>query len=474
MFSSTVSIPTWVFLLLLAAASYAVVMSILFPGARWFLRRRLNRAVDRINASLQIEIRPLQRTKRQVLIDQLMFDQEILALIEAQSEQDDIPREVLQDKVKSYAREIVPSFNAYVYYQVFYWLAKKVSRFIYRVRVAAADQKELQSVDPEATVVFVMNHRSNMDYVLISYLAAERVTLSYAVGEWARIFPLEMLIRAMGAFFVRRGSQNPLYRKVLERYVYMATQSGVCQAVFLEGGLSRDGLMGEPKLGFLDYMLRNYDSQTDRNIVFVPVGINYDQVLEDQNLLNWDNKEKKLSKLQHLGKLWRFLKNNLFAGSRKRWKRFGYASVNFGMPVSMQRYCSSKEIDFKHLGKEKRIEKVAELAELLMDAVRYVVPVLPVPTISAVLIRAGEQSLTSLEIVSGCDELIDDMIERGAAMKVEDKPRHRTLSRSLDLLRQRGLIVEKDDRYQINPQQRRVLEYYANSIEHLWKQEDPA
>jgi glycerol-3-phosphate O-acyltransferase len=473
-FSSTVSIPTWVFLLLLAAASYAVVMSILFPGARWFLRRRLNRAVDRINASLQIEIRPLQRTKRQVLIDQLMFDQEILALIEAQSEQDDIPREVLQDKVKSYAREIVPSFNAYVYYQVFYWLAKKVSRFIYRVRVAAADQKELQSVDPEATVVFVMNHRSNMDYVLISYLAAERVTLSYAVGEWARIFPLEMLIRAMGAFFVRRGSQNPLYRKVLERYVYMATQSGVCQAVFLEGGLSRDGLMGEPKLGFLDYMLRNYDSQTDRNIVFVPVGINYDQVLEDQNLLNWDNKEKKLSKLQHLGKLWRFLKNNLFAGSRKRWKRFGYASVNFGMPVSMQRYCSSKEIDFKHLGKEKRIEKVAELAELLMDAVRYVVPVLPVPTISAVLIRAGEQSLTSLEIVSGCDELIDEMIERGAAMKVEDKPRHRTLSRSLDLLRQRGLIVEKDDRYQINPQQRRVLEYYANSIEHLWKQEDPA
>jgi len=342
------------------------------------------------------------------------------------------------------------------------------------VRVAAADQKELQSVDPEATVVFVMNHRSNMDYVLISYLAAERVTLSYAVGEWARIFPLEMLIRAMGAFFVRRGSQNPLYRKVLERYVYMATQSGVCQAVFLEGGLSRDGLMGEPKLGFLDYMLRNYDSQTDRNIVFVPVGINYDQVLEDQNLLNWDNKEKKLSKLQHLGKLWRFLKNNLFAGSRKRWKRFGYASVNFGMPVSMQRYCSSKEIDFKHLGKEKRIEKVAELAELLMDAVRYVVPVLPVPTISAVLIRAGEQSLTSLEIVSGCDELIDEMIERGAAMKVEDKPRHRTLSRSLDLLRQRGLIVEKDDRYQINPQQRRVLEYYANSIEHLWKQEDPA
>ncbi|MDP6653307.1 MAG: 1-acyl-sn-glycerol-3-phosphate acyltransferase, partial [Gammaproteobacteria bacterium] len=123
------------------------------------------------------------------------------------------------------------------------------------------------------------------------YLAAEQVTLSYAVGEWARVFPLESLIRSLGAFFVRRDSRNPLYRKVLERYVYMATQSGVCQAVFLEGGLSRNGSLGQPRLGFLDYMLRQYDWQSDRNVVFIPVGINYDHVLEDQNLLAWDDKK---------------------------------------------------------------------------------------------------------------------------------------------------------------------------------------
>jgi len=106
-------------------------MSVLFPSVRWYLRRRLNRTVDKLNSSLQIKIRPLQRSKRQVLIDQLMFDREILVIIEEQSQRDNIPRDVLQQKVKSYAREIVPSFNAYIYYQVFYWLAKKVSRFIY-------------------------------------------------------------------------------------------------------------------------------------------------------------------------------------------------------------------------------------------------------------------------------------------------------------------------------------------------------
>ena len=312
--TATVALPSWIFLLLLLAASYAVVMSVLFPSVRWYLRRRLNKTVDRLNSRLQIKIRPLQRSKRQLLIDQLMFDQEIIAMIEEQAQRDNIPRDVLQHKVKNYAREIVPSFNAYIYYQVFYWLAKKVSRFIYRVRVAAVDPRKLQAVDPDATVVFVMNHRSNMDYVLISYLVAERVTLSYAVGEWARVFPLEMLIRAMGAFFVRRGSQNPLYRKVLERYVYMATKSGVCQAVFLEGGLSRDGKFGEPKLGFLDYILRHYDWQKDRDVVFVPVGINYDRVLEDENLLAWGRKEARLSGVQYLAKLGRFLRINLFAG----------------------------------------------------------------------------------------------------------------------------------------------------------------
>ena len=466
--TSSVTLPSWIFFLLLLATSYALIMSVLFPSVRWYLRRRLNRTVDKLNSSLQIKIRPLQRSKRQILIDQLMFDREILAIIEEQAQRDNIPRDVLQQKVKRYAREIVPSFNAYIYYQVFYWLAKKVSRFIYRVRVAAAQPNKLQAIDPDATVVFVMNHRSNMDYVLISYLAAERVTLSYAVGEWARIFPLEMLIRAMGAFFVRRGSQNPLYRKVLERYVYMATQSGVCQAVFLEGGLSRDGMLGEPKLGFLDYILRNYDWQTDRDVVFVPVGINYDRVLEDENLLAWDKKEARLTTAAHLAKLWRFLRINLFAGSRKRWKRYGYASVNFGVPISMCSYSQERGIEFNHLEKEQRIPKVIELAETLMQSLRYVMPIIPVPIICAVLLRANEKPKTSLEIIGDCDTLIDEMIEKGAAMKAEEKPRQRTISRSLDMLISRNFLIETDDRYQINPEYKPLIQYYANSIEHWW------
>jgi glycerol-3-phosphate O-acyltransferase len=81
-----------------------------------------------------------------------------------------------------------------------------------------------------------MNHRSNMDYVLVTYVAAGSSPLAYAVGEWASVWPLRSLIRAMGGYFIRRQYRTALYRRVLARYVQMATGAGVAQAVFPEGG----------------------------------------------------------------------------------------------------------------------------------------------------------------------------------------------------------------------------------------------
>lgn len=113
---------------------------------------------------------------------------------------------------------------------------------------------------------------------------AERAALSYAVGEWARVWPLQSLIRAMGAYFIRRRSRDGLYRKVLARYVAIATEAGVTQAVFPEGGLSLDGRLQPPKLGILSYIVDGAQN-AGRDVVFVPVALNYDRVLEDRVLI---------------------------------------------------------------------------------------------------------------------------------------------------------------------------------------------
>jgi len=50
------------------------------------------------------------------------------------------------------------------------------------------------------------------------------------------VWPLQSLIRAMGAYFVRRNSGDPLYRTVLQRYVQMATEAGVPQRSIRRAG----------------------------------------------------------------------------------------------------------------------------------------------------------------------------------------------------------------------------------------------
>ncbi|NBS58828.1 MAG: glycerol-3-phosphate acyltransferase, partial [Betaproteobacteria bacterium] len=241
--------------------------------------------IEEVSARLKIGIRPFQRTKRRVLIDRLLFDPRVQEATAAFAKSADISARLAQSIVEKYAKETVPAFNAYLYFRIGYWIGRRVAQTLYRVRLGYVDSEGLAKMDPDATVVFVMNHRSNMDYVLAGYLAADQAALSYAVGEWARIWPLSHLIRSMGAYFVRRNSKDDLYRKVLERYIAMATEAGVPQAVFPEGGLSRDGRMREPRLGVLDYMMRGFKTDGERDVVFIPLGINYDRVLEDRTLL---------------------------------------------------------------------------------------------------------------------------------------------------------------------------------------------
>src|SRR5688572_17498376 len=280
-----VTLPIWVAVLLAALALWALVGHFVLPGARWILRRRVNRVLEQVEARLKIRIPPFKLTKREVLIERLVDDPQVQEAAEAEERTTGVTRSGVRRRIETYAREIVPQFNAYLYFRIGYALARWVGRSLYRVRLGYSDEAGLSAMDPNATVVFLINHRSNMDYVLVSYLAAEKAALSYAVGEWARIWPLQALIRSMGAYFVRRNSKDPLYRKVLERYVAMATAAGVTQAVFPEGGLSREGRLRRPKLGLLDYILRGFDPHGERDLVFIPVGINYDRTLEDRTLL---------------------------------------------------------------------------------------------------------------------------------------------------------------------------------------------
>ncbi len=460
-----VTLPVWLAAVLGVLAAVAVVDRLLVPSARWLLRRRVERVLDEVHTRLHIKIQPFKLTRRQALIDRLRLDPTVTAEAERFAAEHGLSRQQAAARATEYARDIVPSFNAYVYFRLGYRLARRLGRALYRVRLGAVDEAALATVPPDAAVVFVMNHRSNMDYVLIAYLAAERTALSYAVGEWARVWPLESLIRSLGAYFVRRRSRDRLYRRVLRRYVEIATEQGVTQAVFPEGGLSRDGLLQPPKLGLLDYMLAGFDPQGERDLVFVPVGINYDRVLEDRTLLL--DVEPGGRRRGAVSGTAAFVARNLRLLVRGRWYRFGYACVGFGRPVSARRWLGERRLDPRRLERGERFALVGELAGELMTAVGRAVPALPVALVARVLLADSARFVSELELKSSVERLMRALEAAGGHVYVPRADREYALDVGLRMLRLRRLLEERDGLVRPRRNELALLRYYANSLAHL-------
>ena len=466
--TGTIALPVWIAVLTGGLALWAVLYLLLIPGGRWFVRRRVNRLIDELNTRLQLQIPAFQQTKRQVLVDRLVYDREVMEAVETAARESGVPREVLIRRVERHAREIVPSFNAWAYFRIGYVLARRTVQLLYRVRLGYSDDDALSRVEPDASVVFVMNHRSNMDYVLVAYLAASRSALSYAVGEWARIWPLQTLVRSLGAYFVRRRSGDPLYRRVLARYVQAATTGGVVQAIYPEGNLSRDGRLRRPRLGLISYMLSAFDPDGERDLVFIPVGINYDRVLEDRLLVHeLDPESDPHTRADVVATLLRFVAHQAGLMLRRRWYRFGYACVNFGPPMSMRTYVRRHGIDFRAMDPAERFDAVERLGGELLEAVASAIPVVPVPLVATVFARRPEHAMSELEIKAEIQSLIEELQRRGAYVHIPRGDRDYEVTVGLRMLTLRHFVEESEGLYRAADDALEMLRYYANSIEHF-------
>src|SRR5262245_45271858 len=109
--SGAVSLPLWLFVVLVALAAGATLDRLLVPSSRRMIRRRVNRMLERLNTQLKIRIPPFKVTRRDILIDRLRFDPQIAEAIAREARERGAPREVVARDVDRYAREIVPSFN---------------------------------------------------------------------------------------------------------------------------------------------------------------------------------------------------------------------------------------------------------------------------------------------------------------------------------------------------------------------------
>ena len=444
----------------------SLVFVSLVVGGVWYARRAGRRALLRFRARVDRFKLASRKSVRERLLRDPVIGQAVVAHAVAGNESE----ASAWKRVEAYVHEIVPFFNVVAYYQIGYRLSERVLNLFYKVSVEHEDQTALARLPRDSVLVYLINHRSNADYVLVSYALAGQVAISYAVGEWARAFPLEHLFKAFGSYFVRRRYREPLYHAVLERYVQLITREGVTQGIFLEGGLTRDGLLKSPKIGLLDYVLGIAREPAYRPRMYViPVAVNYDRVLEDRSLLRELGSREgraRASRLKQLGEISRYLWWNTGRLLTRRWKRYGRAAVTVGAPIPLAPWFE-RNTDLFDLPKTERRARVQSLCDDVMSLIGELIPVTPVPLACAAIQSLDRDFLPRRELLERMDEMRNALVELNGRVLRRERSIEDTFDRAWRMLRMRRVLAEEGEGYVVLPRGRELVSYYANSVAHL-------
>jgi glycerol-3-phosphate O-acyltransferase len=443
-----------------------VGLVLLVAGAGWYARRSGRRALLQFRGRID----RFKLASRKSVRERLLTDPAIADAVSTHALATAEPEAVTWKRVDEYVHEIVPFFNVVAYYRIGYRFSERVLNLFYKVSVEHEDDTALARLPRDSVLVYLMNHRSNADYVLVSYALAGQVAISYAVGEWARAFPLEHLFKAFGSYFVRRRYREPLYHAVLERYVQLITREGVTQGIFLEGGLTRDGLLKSPKIGLLDYVLGIAREPAYRSRMFVvPVAVNYDRVLEDRSLLRELASREgrgRPSRLKQLSEVARYLWWNAARLVMRRWKRYGRAAVTVGAPIPLEPWFT-RNPDLFQLAKTERRARVQSLCDSVMSRIGELIPVTPVPLACAAIQSLDRDFIPRDVLLERMSEMRNALVELNGRVIRHERTIEETFDRAWRLLRMRRVLAEEGAGYVVLPRSRELVSYYANSIAHL-------
>jgi glycerol-3-phosphate O-acyltransferase len=438
------------------------------------------RSARRLQRTRRIKIDRFKLKRRHADIELEVFgSREVVQAVQTYARDHRVSTEEALGQAKTYLREIVPKFNLLAYYRLGAPIARAIMQFLYRPVVERKPIQDFNRTAPKgAAVVYVINHRSNADYVLVAHMLFKFISLSYAVGEWARVWPLNHLFKWFGGYFVRRRYREPLYHAVLSNFVQTITRHGVTQGIFIEGGLTRDGAFQKPKLGMLDYLVSAKRSpEFDAPLFIIPTAVNYDRVLEDRNLTEeLLGREERSTKGEKLKTTFDYLFKNTWRSLRHRFKRYGYAIVTFGTPISIDEFVRAHPNAIAATFEERKPD-MQLLAERIMSAISEVIPVTPA-TLVARIFSEHDKPLTSAEVQREIERYQREWAGRAWLLREKTPAEIWTAARNVlelrrliepveqwrsDLFEDSGVPVI-EDAWRWNPDELLLRDYYANSL----------
>jgi len=264
---------------------------------------------------------------RRLLVDKVLSSPSVKDAIADQARRDNSKPEEAWKKAHAYAYEIAADYSHPLVRSASFLLTTVWNRIFRGVLVHHLDR--FKEAAPGHEIIYVPSHRSHMDYLLLSYLLYGRgiVPPHIFAGVNLNLPVIGTLLRKGGAFFARRSFRgNALYSAVFSEYMAQLVGGGYSIEYFIEGGRSRTGRLLPPKGGALVMTLRAYLREPRKPVLFQPVYIGYEKLMEGSSYLEeLSGKAKKKESIWQL--LWsipKVLRSN-----------YGQVVVNFGEPIQL-------------------------------------------------------------------------------------------------------------------------------------------
>ncbi|WP_218110021.1 1-acyl-sn-glycerol-3-phosphate acyltransferase [Oligoflexus tunisiensis] len=183
-----------------------------------------------------------------------------------------------------YLKEIIGERHYFYSKLVNFVVFKALKRFFFRVELEGVER--MLELERKHQVVYLPTHRSHIDFLAISHLLYEhQIEAPYiATSNHLNFFPVR-IIQMVSGYFIRRKKMDPLYNAILYQYINAMQRYGKPHMVFVEGTRSKTGEVLQPKAGIVSQYINAYVEQQARPIVFVPINITYDFVVEGDSYL---------------------------------------------------------------------------------------------------------------------------------------------------------------------------------------------
>ena len=333
---------------------------------------------------------------RRLLVDRVLDAEPVRKAIADQARRDSTEYLEAWKKAHGFAWEIAADYSNPVVRSASFALTSFWNRIYDGVVVNHLDT--LKQVAPGHEVIYVPSHRSHMDYLLLSYLLYTKgiVPPHIVAGINLNMPVLGSILRRGGAFFIRRSIRgNALYAAVLGEYVAQLVGEGFSLEYFIEGGRSRTGRLLAPKGGMIVMTLKAFLRAPRRPVVFQPVYIGYEKLIEGKSYLeelSGQPKEKET--------MWALLK----AGAGILRQHYGKVAVNFGEPIFLDAVLSKHAPDWRaDAGAEKPAwlsDAVEDIATRIQVNVNRAADVNPVNLLALTLLSTPKHAMSEADLLA--------------------------------------------------------------------------